>query len=67
MTPDKYRRGAIAATIRYTCADSPIGRMLIAATERGICAIQFAAPTTNCSKVLSANFPSPHASPTTAA
>ena len=42
MTPDKYRRGAIAAAIRYTCADSPLGRMLIAATDRGICAIQFA-------------------------
>src|SRR5580704_1434758 len=42
MTPDKYRRGAVAAAIRYTCADSPLGRMLIAATERGICAIQFA-------------------------
>src|SRR5215469_4538128 len=42
MTPDKYRRGAIAATIRYTLADSPLGRMLIAATDRGICAIQFA-------------------------
>src|ERR1700680_3460018 len=42
MTPDKYRRGAIAAPIRYTCADSPLGRMLIAATEKGICAIQFA-------------------------
>jgi AraC family transcriptional regulator of adaptative response/methylated-DNA-[protein]-cysteine methyltransferase len=42
MTPDKYRRGAIAAAIRYACADSPLGRMLIAATDRGICAIQFA-------------------------
>jgi AraC family transcriptional regulator of adaptative response/methylated-DNA-[protein]-cysteine methyltransferase len=42
MTPDKYRRGAIAAAIRYTCADSPLGRMLIAATDRGVCAIQFA-------------------------
>ena len=41
MTPDKYRRGAIAAPIRYTCADSPLGRMLIAATDKGICAIQF--------------------------
>jgi AraC family transcriptional regulator of adaptative response/methylated-DNA-[protein]-cysteine methyltransferase len=41
MTPDKYRRGAIAALIRYTCADSPLGRMLIAATERGVCTIQF--------------------------
>ncbi len=42
MTPDKYRRGAIAAPIRYTCTDSPMGRMLIAATDKGICAIQFA-------------------------
>jgi AraC family transcriptional regulator of adaptative response/methylated-DNA-[protein]-cysteine methyltransferase len=42
MTPDKYRRGAIAATIRYACADSPLGRMLIAATDRGVCSIQFA-------------------------
>src|SRR6202522_3449451 len=40
MTPDKYRRGAVAAPIRYTFADSPLGRMLIAATDKGICAIQ---------------------------
>ncbi len=42
MTPDKYRRGAVAAFIRYTIANSPLGRMLIAATDKGICAIQFA-------------------------
>src|SRR3974390_1131131 len=42
MTPDKYRRGAIAAPIRYTFTDSPLGRMLVAATDKGICAIQFA-------------------------
>jgi AraC family transcriptional regulator of adaptative response/methylated-DNA-[protein]-cysteine methyltransferase len=42
MTPDKYRRGAIAASIRFAFADSPLGRMLIAATERGVCSIQFA-------------------------
>src|SRR5438067_1190749 len=42
MTPDKYRRGAIAAPIRYILSDSPLGRMLIAATDKGICAIQFA-------------------------
>ncbi len=42
MTPNKYRRGAIATAIRYTCGDSPLGRMLIAATERGVCSIQFA-------------------------
>jgi len=41
MTPDRYRRGAIAATVRYAISDSPLGRMLIGATERGVCAIQF--------------------------
>lgn len=42
MEPSRYRRGAIAAAIRYTCADSPLGRILIAMTEKGICSIQFA-------------------------
>jgi AraC family transcriptional regulator, regulatory protein of adaptative response / methylated-DNA-[protein]-cysteine methyltransferase len=42
MTPDKYRRGAIAATVRYAIADSPLRRMLVAATDKGVCAIQFA-------------------------
>jgi AraC family transcriptional regulator of adaptative response/methylated-DNA-[protein]-cysteine methyltransferase len=42
MTPEKYRRGAVAAVLRYTIASSPLGRMLIAATDKGICAIQFA-------------------------
>src|SRR5258707_736855 len=42
MTPEKYRRGAVAAVVRYTIATSPLGRMLIAATDKGICAIQFA-------------------------
>lgn len=42
MTPDKYRRGAVSAPIRYTFAQSPLGRMLVAATDKGICAIQFA-------------------------
>src|SRR6266851_1267504 len=42
MTPEKYRRGAVAAVVRYTIATSPLGRMLIAATDKGICSIQFA-------------------------
>jgi AraC family transcriptional regulator of adaptative response/methylated-DNA-[protein]-cysteine methyltransferase len=42
MEPAKYRRGAIAEPIRYAIADSPLGRMLIAATGKGICSIQFA-------------------------
>ena len=47
MTPEKYRRGAVAAVVRYTIfrytpVSSPLGRMLIAATDKGICTIQFA-------------------------
>jgi AraC family transcriptional regulator, regulatory protein of adaptative response / methylated-DNA-[protein]-cysteine methyltransferase len=42
MTPEKYRRGAVAAVIRFTIAKSPLGPMLIAATDKGICSIQFA-------------------------
>jgi AraC family transcriptional regulator, regulatory protein of adaptative response / methylated-DNA-[protein]-cysteine methyltransferase len=57
MTPDKYRRGAIAATIRYTCTDSPLGRMLIAATEKGICAIQFADSDDELAEGLKREFP----------
>ncbi len=57
MTPDKYRRGAIAATIRYACADSPLGRMLVAATDRGICAIQFARSDSELIEGLRREFP----------
>jgi AraC family transcriptional regulator of adaptative response/methylated-DNA-[protein]-cysteine methyltransferase len=57
MTPDKYRRGAIAAAIRYACVDSPLGRMLIAATDRGICAIQFAATDDELIEGLKHEFP----------
>jgi AraC family transcriptional regulator of adaptative response/methylated-DNA-[protein]-cysteine methyltransferase len=57
MTPDKYRRGAIAAAIRYTCADSPLGRMLIAATGRGVCSIQFASSDGELMEGLKREFP----------
>jgi len=57
MTPDKYRRGAVAATIRYACARSPLGRMLIAATGQGICSIQFARTDAELIEGLKREFP----------
>ncbi len=39
MTPGVYRRGGQGMSIRYTTAPSPFGRLLVAATERGICAV----------------------------
>jgi len=57
MAPDKYRRGAIAAVVRYTCAPSPLGRMLIAATDKGVCAIQFAGSDEELEQGLKHEFP----------
>ncbi len=39
MTPTTYRRGGLGMRINYTIVDCPLGRLLVAATEKGICAI----------------------------
>jgi AraC family transcriptional regulator, regulatory protein of adaptative response / methylated-DNA-[protein]-cysteine methyltransferase len=39
MTPATYRRGGVGMRIRYTIADSPLGRLLVGATDRGISAL----------------------------
>jgi AraC family transcriptional regulator of adaptative response/methylated-DNA-[protein]-cysteine methyltransferase len=41
MTPSAWRDGGRGETIRWTHFDSPIGRMLIAATSKGICRLTF--------------------------
>jgi AraC family transcriptional regulator of adaptative response/methylated-DNA-[protein]-cysteine methyltransferase len=41
MTPRVMREGGAGLVIRYTIADSPLGRMLVAATDFGVCAILF--------------------------
>jgi AraC family transcriptional regulator of adaptative response/methylated-DNA-[protein]-cysteine methyltransferase len=41
MTPSAWRDGGRGETIRWTQFDSPLGRMLIAATSRGICRLTF--------------------------
>lgn len=40
MTPGAYRRGGAGASIRYASAATPLGRLLVAATEKGICAVK---------------------------
>jgi AraC family transcriptional regulator of adaptative response/methylated-DNA-[protein]-cysteine methyltransferase len=41
MTPRTMREGGAGLVIRYATAPSPLGRMLVAATPTGICAIAF--------------------------
>lgn len=41
MTPATYQRGGKGVHLTYTIADSPLGNVLIAATERGLAAVRF--------------------------
>jgi len=41
MTPTEYRRGGKDVVIRYTVTDSPLGKMLVAATDNGLCLVAF--------------------------
>jgi AraC family transcriptional regulator of adaptative response/methylated-DNA-[protein]-cysteine methyltransferase len=43
MTPARYRRSGEGTAISYTIASCEFGRMLVAATERGVASIDFAA------------------------
>jgi AraC family transcriptional regulator of adaptative response/methylated-DNA-[protein]-cysteine methyltransferase len=39
MTPATYQRGGGGMRLRYTVTDCPLGRLLLAATERGVSAV----------------------------
>jgi AraC family transcriptional regulator of adaptative response/methylated-DNA-[protein]-cysteine methyltransferase len=41
MGPSEYRKGGAGAEIRYGIVDSPLGKLLVAATSKGVCAIRF--------------------------
>ncbi|HVS45108.1 MAG TPA: methylated-DNA--[protein]-cysteine S-methyltransferase [Verrucomicrobiae bacterium] len=41
MTPTQYRAGGEGIVITYVGVDSAVGRMMIGATDRGLCFVQF--------------------------
>lgn len=41
MAPSVYRSKGAGLTVGYACADTTLGRVLVAATEKGICRIAF--------------------------
>ena len=41
MTPAQYSKGGAGVTITYASTESPLGRMMIGATDRGLCFLQF--------------------------
>ncbi|MGH9349062.1 MAG: methylated-DNA--[protein]-cysteine S-methyltransferase, partial [Vicinamibacterales bacterium] len=40
MTPAAYRRGGKGMAMTYTIVDSPVGRMMVAGTDTGICSVK---------------------------
>src|SRR5712692_4817601 len=39
VNPGEFRRGGEGLRIQYSIIDSPLGRLLVAATERGVCGV----------------------------
>ncbi len=57
MTPSSYRKGGKGEQIDFTIAGSPLGRMLVATTARGVCAITFGESDAELEETLSKEFP----------
>lgn len=43
MPPSAYRRGGQDITVHYTCLESDLGWVLVAATDQGVCGLEFGA------------------------
>ena len=64
MTPGALRRGGAGETIRTALADCPFGRLLVGATDTGVCFIGFAEPDDALLGDLRQRFPKAHIGPT---
>ena len=57
MTPAAYRRGGDGVRIRYAIVASPLGKLLVAATASGICAVSLGDSSEGLESQLRAEFP----------
>jgi len=57
MTPAAYRAGGAGVVIRHTVVETAAGRLLLAATERGLCAAAFGGDDAEFAAYLAAEFP----------
>jgi AraC family transcriptional regulator of adaptative response/methylated-DNA-[protein]-cysteine methyltransferase len=57
MTPSAYRAGGAGEAIRYAVRETSLGLLMMAATERGVCFVQFGALTGALLAQLTAEFP----------
>ncbi len=60
MAPSVYRRGGEGMTVRFAIVDSPtpaLGRLLVAATDRGVCSVAMAASDADLMRLLTREYP----------
>jgi AraC family transcriptional regulator of adaptative response/methylated-DNA-[protein]-cysteine methyltransferase len=57
MTPATYRKGGRGMRIAYSIVECPLGRLLVAATERGVCVVALADSDAELEAALAAEFP----------
>lgn len=57
MTPASYARGGAGARIAYAIADSPLGRLLVAATDKGVCFVALRDDDAALVRALTGEFP----------
>jgi len=57
MTPKRYRAGGEGETLTWTCRDTALGPILMAATDRGVCFAQFGRDCETLVEQLKAEFP----------
>jgi AraC family transcriptional regulator of adaptative response/methylated-DNA-[protein]-cysteine methyltransferase len=57
MSPGDYRRGAPGTVIEYGTADCPVGKVLVAATTKGVCSVRFGDDDDQAVAGLRAEFP----------
>jgi AraC family transcriptional regulator of adaptative response/methylated-DNA-[protein]-cysteine methyltransferase len=58
MAPTVYRRGGAGMSINYALVDSPMGRLLVAATARGVCAVSMGDSDGDLVRALTGEYPS---------
>src|SRR5436190_9225734 len=68
MAPSAYRRGGAGMSIAYTIVDSAnatLGRLLVAATPRGVCAVAMGSSDAELTRALSREYPAAAITPDT--
>lgn len=63
MTPRQYRGGGAGVEISYASSPTPLGTMMIAATDRGLCSLQFGESESELRVRLTKEYPAAKLSP----